>query len=59
MFGRFVSEEIFEKKKKKTLYRKRGKTYETKQEKKRRSMLLVFGNKSFEKRAGLPIKIKF
>lgn len=57
MFGRFVSKEIFEKKK--TLYRKRGKTYETKQEKKRRSMLLVFGNKSFEKRAGLPIKIKF
>jgi hypothetical protein len=33
MFGRFVSKEIFEKKK--TLYRKRGKTYETKQEKKK------------------------
>jgi hypothetical protein len=58
MFGRFVSEEIFEKKKKKPCIESEAKHMNLSR-KKERSMLLVFGNKSFEKRAGLPIKIKF
>jgi hypothetical protein len=41
MFGRFVSEEIFEKKKK-TLYRKRGKTYESKQEKRKINVTCIW-----------------
>jgi hypothetical protein len=55
MFGRFVSEEIFEKKKK-TLYRKRGKTYETRQEKKKDQCYLYLGTRVLRSVLGYPSK---
>jgi len=58
MFGRFASEEIFLKKKK-NLYRKQGKTYETKQENKKDQCYLYLGTRVLRSVLGYPSKYKF